>query len=115
MCVTVEESNQFQSPTANQAVRLLELNTRSDVPGGAATRSSTAAGQFGIGKDILTSRQRGRLLVFMKMLTLRLPEELHKALKIRCVTEGVEMNAVVTSLIENYLKESKTKSKPKSK
>jgi predicted HicB family RNase H-like nuclease len=47
----------------------------------------------------------------MKMLTLRIPEELHKALKIKCVTEGVEMNTIVTKLIENYVKESKPKKK----
>jgi hypothetical protein len=49
------------------------------------------------------------------MLTLRLPEELHKALKVKCVIDGVEMNAVVTKLIEDYLKEGKPKSKPKTK
>ena len=50
------------------------------------------------------------------MLTLRIPEELHRALKIKCVTEGVEMNTVVTKLIEDYVKESsKAKSKPKTK
>jgi len=47
----------------------------------------------------------------MKMLTLRIPEELHKALKIKCVTEGVEMNTAVTKLIETYVKESKPKKK----
>jgi len=47
----------------------------------------------------------------MKMLTLRIPEELHKALKVKCVIEGTEMNAVVTKLIEGYLKESKPKKK----
>ena len=51
----------------------------------------------------------------MKMLTLRLPHELHRALKIKCVTEGVEMNRVVTQLIEKYLKENKRKSKLKTK
>ena len=49
----------------------------------------------------------------MKMLTLRLSEELHKALKIKCVNEGVEMNTVVTKLIESYVKEGKPKSKTK--
>jgi predicted HicB family RNase H-like nuclease len=47
----------------------------------------------------------------MKMLTLRIPEELHRALKIKCVTEGVEMNTVVTKLIEDYVKETKKKQK----
>jgi predicted HicB family RNase H-like nuclease len=45
----------------------------------------------------------------MKMLTLRIPEELHKALKVRCVLEGVEMNTVVTKLIELYVKQTKPK------
>ena len=45
----------------------------------------------------------------MKMLTVRIPEELHKALKLRCVSEGLDMQAVVTKLIENYVKESKPK------
>ena len=45
----------------------------------------------------------------MKMLTLRIPEELHKALKVKCVMEDVEMNAVVTKLIEDYVKEGKAK------
>ena len=51
----------------------------------------------------------------MKMLTLRIPEELHKALKVKCVMEDVEMNAVVTKLIEDYVKEGKAKPKPKVK
>jgi len=45
----------------------------------------------------------------MKMLTLRIPEELHRALKIKCVIQGVEMNTVVTRLIEDYVKGSKPK------
>jgi len=45
----------------------------------------------------------------MKALTIRIDEELHKAFKIKCVTEGVEMNAVVTKLIEGYVKEMKPK------
>ena len=49
----------------------------------------------------------------MKMLTLRIPEELHKALKVKCVMEDVEMNNVVTKLIEDYVKEKKPK--PRSK
>jgi predicted HicB family RNase H-like nuclease len=42
-------------------------------------------------------------------MTIRIPEELHRALKIKCVTEGVEMNAVVMKLIEGYVKETKPK------
>ena len=45
----------------------------------------------------------------MKALTVRIDEELHKAFKIKCVTEGVDMNAVITQLIENYVKESKSR------
>ena len=45
----------------------------------------------------------------MKALTVRITEELHKALKIKCVTEDVDMNTVITKLIEGYVKESKPK------
>jgi predicted HicB family RNase H-like nuclease len=52
----------------------------------------------------------------MKTLTLQIPEELHMALKIKCVMEGIEMNTVVTKLIEEYVKESsRGKTKPKTK
>jgi len=52
----------------------------------------------------------------MKVLTIRMQEELHKAFKIRCVTAGVEMNTIAIKLIEGYVKEaSKAKSKPKVK
>ena len=47
----------------------------------------------------------------MKALTVRIDEELHKAFKIKCVTEGVDMNTLITQLIESYVKESKPKSK----
>jgi predicted DNA binding CopG/RHH family protein len=47
----------------------------------------------------------------MKMLTVRIPEELHKALKLKCVSEGLDMQAAVTKLIENYVKENKPKKK----
>jgi predicted HicB family RNase H-like nuclease len=49
----------------------------------------------------------------MKMLTLRMDEGLHRALKIKCVIEGVEMNAVVNKLIEDHVKGNTPK--PKSK
>src|SRR5262249_21333262 len=62
-------------------------------------------------RDILTSRHYTLILAYMKMLTLRIPEELHKALKIKCVIEGVEMNTVVNKLIEDYVKENKPKAK----
>ena len=45
----------------------------------------------------------------MKALTVRIDEELHKAFKIKCVTEGVDMNTVITQLIESYVKETKPK------
>ena len=51
------------------------------------------------------------MLHAMKALTIRIDDELHKAFKVKCVVEGVEMNAVVTKLIEQYVKESKAKSK----
>ena len=47
----------------------------------------------------------------MKMLTIRIPEELHKAFKLKCVSEGVDMGSVITKLIEEYVKESKPKPK----
>ena len=47
----------------------------------------------------------------MKVLTIRLEEELHKAFKIKCVTEGVDMNAVIIKMIESYVKASKVKAK----
>jgi predicted DNA binding CopG/RHH family protein len=45
----------------------------------------------------------------MKMLTIRIPEELHKAFKLKCVSEGVDMGSVITKLIEQHMKESKPK------
>ena len=45
----------------------------------------------------------------MKMLTIRMPEELHKAFKLKCVSEGVDMGSVINKLIEGYVKESKPK------
>ena len=47
----------------------------------------------------------------MKVLTVRIDEDLHKAFKIKCVTEGIDMNTVITQLIESYVKESKPKTK----
>jgi predicted HicB family RNase H-like nuclease len=47
----------------------------------------------------------------MKVLTIRISEELHKAFKIKCVTEGVDMNTVITKMIEGYVKPTKTKAK----
>jgi predicted HicB family RNase H-like nuclease len=52
-----------------------------------------------------------RILVCMKALTVRITEELHKALKIKCVNEDVDMNTVITKLIESWVKESKPKKK----
>jgi predicted DNA binding CopG/RHH family protein len=45
----------------------------------------------------------------MKMLTVRIPEELHKALKVKCASEGIDIQSVITKLIEGYVKESKPK------
>jgi predicted HicB family RNase H-like nuclease len=47
----------------------------------------------------------------MKTFPLRIPDELHRALKVKCASEGKTMNEVITELIEGYVKESKTKSK----
>jgi len=51
----------------------------------------------------------------MKLLTVRLDDELHKAFKVKCVLDGADMNAVVTKLIEDYVNEAKLKlpSRPK--
>ena len=49
------------------------------------------------------------LLFFMKALTIRIPEELHKAFKVKCAIEGVDMGAVVNTLIEGYVKGSEPK------
>jgi hypothetical protein len=45
----------------------------------------------------------------MKMLTIRIPDELHKAFKLKCVSEDTDMVTVVNKLIESYVKEGKTK------
>ena len=51
----------------------------------------------------------------MKVLTVRLEDELHKAFKVKCVLDDVDMNAVVSKLIEDYVKDAKVKqaSRPK--
>jgi predicted HicB family RNase H-like nuclease len=46
-----------------------------------------------------------------KVLFVRMPEELHRALKVKCASEGTVMNNVVTKLIEQYVKGSKSKGK----
>jgi hypothetical protein len=61
--------------------------------------------------NCLTVRRHYPIFALMKVLTIRLEEELHKAFKIKCVTEGVDMNAVITKMIEGYVKGSKTKAK----
>ena len=47
------------------------------------------------------------------MLTVRIPEELHMAFKLKCVSEGVDMGSVIAKLIKHYVKDSKTKSRKK--
>ena len=51
------------------------------------------------------------IFVLMKMLTVRIPEELHRALKVKCASEGLDMQSVLTKLIEGYVKGSKVKAK----
>jgi predicted HicB family RNase H-like nuclease len=53
------------------------------------------------------------MLIFalMKALTVRISEELHKAFKIKCVSDGVDMNTVITEMIERYVKERPKKQK----
>jgi hypothetical protein len=60
-------------------------------------------------QDCLIVRLLSSIIPYMKVLTIRIDDELHKAFKIKCVTEGIEMNAVVTKWIEAYVKESKPK------
>ena len=45
------------------------------------------------------------------MLTIRMSEELHKAFKLKCVADGVDMVTVVNRLIETYVKEKPKKQK----
>jgi predicted HicB family RNase H-like nuclease len=45
----------------------------------------------------------------MKALTVRISDELHKAFKIKCVSEDLDMNTVITQMIERFVKESKPK------
>lgn len=45
----------------------------------------------------------------MKMLTVRIPEERHKAFKLKCVAEDVDMGSVITTRIASYVKETKPK------
>jgi len=45
------------------------------------------------------------------MLTIRMSEELHKAFKLKCVADGVDMVTVVNRLIETYVKDNKPKKK----
>jgi hypothetical protein len=59
----------------------------------------------------LTVRRHRPIFALMKVLTIRLEEELHKAFKIKCVTEGVDMNPVITKMIEGYVKAGKVKAK----
>jgi len=44
-----------------------------------------------------------------KTLLIRLSEDLHKAFKVKCAQEGTNMNAVLSALIESYVKETKPK------
>jgi hypothetical protein len=59
----------------------------------------------------LTVRRHRPIFTLMKVLTIRLEEELHKAFKIKCVTEGVDMNTIITKMIEGYVKAGKAKTK----
>ena len=47
----------------------------------------------------------------MKMLTIRISDELHKAFKLKCVSEDVDMNTVLTQMIERFVKETRPKKK----
>ena len=60
-------------------------------------------------KYILTAVHPFYKFTHMKMLTIRIPEELHKAFKLKCVSEGVDMGAMINKWIEGYVMESKAK------
>ena len=64
---------------------------------------------------LLTSSHQRHIVLVMteKVLLVRVTEELHRAFKVKCVQEGKNMNSVLTTLIEGYVKESKPKSKTK--
>jgi hypothetical protein len=47
----------------------------------------------------------------MKMLTVRIADELHRAFKVKCASEGVDMGSVIAKLIESYVKEKPKKQK----
>jgi hypothetical protein len=47
----------------------------------------------------------------MKALTVRIPDELHKAFKLKCVSEDEDMNKVILKWIESYVKERPKKQK----
>jgi hypothetical protein len=57
----------------------------------------------------VTAIHHAHIIANMKMLTVRIPEELHKAFKVKCALEGVDMGSVITKLIEGYVKEGKPK------
>jgi predicted HicB family RNase H-like nuclease len=46
-----------------------------------------------------------------KTLLVRLPEDLHRAFKVKCAQESTNMNTVLSALIESYVKGEKPKSK----
>jgi predicted HicB family RNase H-like nuclease len=41
----------------------------------------------------------------LKPYTIRLPEDVHKALKVKAASEGVTMHSIIEKLIREYLKE----------
>jgi hypothetical protein len=59
--------------------------------------------------SILTGIYHTPIFIPMKMLTIRISDELHKAFKLKCVSEDTDMVTVVNKLIEDYVKEKKPK------
>lgn len=47
----------------------------------------------------------------MKMLTIRIPDELHKAFKLKCVAQDLDMNSVLAKWIESFVQEKQAKPK----
>jgi hypothetical protein len=57
-----------------------------------------------IGEGIISMRKTGMATEDqVKQLTLRIPNELHLRLKLKCVKEGRPMGEVLTELIQKYV------------
>jgi predicted HicB family RNase H-like nuclease len=57
-----------------------------------------AVGGRGVHKET-----EGKLMENLKAYTVRLPEDMHRALKIKAAAEGVTMHSIIERLIREYL------------